>query len=251
MRAEPKHLVVIVPALNEEAHIESAICELLPVLRRARITFEMVAVNDGSSDRTGAIMDRLATKISELTVIHHDHRRGLGASFAEVLYTTKAPYITLIPGDNAYSVDSLDAFFGAIGQCDLVVAYRDNQGQRTLQRRLASAAITRSLNLLFRSSLRDYHGITIFPVERLRAAGLALQGYTFHDEALITLIRERCSFVQVPVTLNPEISGRSRAFNFAVATEMALTALRLFLSTRKREKHSESSEHSDTDVTWL
>lgn len=239
MRAESKRLVVIVPALNEEAHIEGAISELLPVLRRAGITFEMVAVNDGSSDRTGAIMDRLATAISELTVTHHDRRRGLGASFAEVLYTTKAPYITLIPGDNAYRADSMDAFFGVIGQRDLVVAYRDNQNHRTLQRRLSSMVLTQSLNLLFRSSLRDYHGITIFPVERLRAAGLVLQGYTFHDEALITLIREKCSFVQVPVSLNPEISGRSRAFNVAVATEMAGTALRLFLSTRKRKRGSE------------
>jgi dolichol-phosphate mannosyltransferase len=240
VQTESDRLVVIVPALNEETHIESAIRELLPVLRRAPITFQMVAVNDGSSDRTGAIMDELATAISELTVIHHDQRRGLGASFAEVLYTTNARYITLIPGDNAYRADSLDAFFGAIGQCDLVVAYRDNQSQRTLQRRLSSAALTKSLNLLFRSSLRDYHGITIFPVERLRADGLVLQGYTFHDEALITLIRAKCSFVQVPVSLNPEISGRSRAFNFAVATEMAGTALRLFLSTRKRKKRSES-----------
>jgi hypothetical protein len=233
-------LVIVVPALNCEADIEKTIRELLPVVRRAGIPFEIVAVNDGSSDRTGAIMDRLATAISALTVIHHDHRRGLGVSFAEVLYTTKAPYITLIPGDNAFRADSLDEFFGAIGQCDFVVAYRDNQNQRTLQRRLASAAITGSLNLLFRSSLRDYHGLTIFPVERLRAASLVLQGYTFYDECLITLVKEKCSFVQVPVSLNPEISGRSRAFNFAVATEMALNAVRLFLSTKKRKKRSES-----------
>jgi glycosyltransferase involved in cell wall biosynthesis len=221
-------LVIVIPALNCEADIEKTIRELLPVVRSAGIPFEIVAVNDGSSDRTGAIIDKLAGEISGLRAIHHELCQGIGASFAEVLSATEAPYITLIPGDNAFRAASLAPVFSLVGHYDLIVSHRNNREARTLRRALMTRLMCLSLNLLFSLDLHDYSSVVVYPVGRLRELHLASQGYTYQMEAVISLIKQGCRFNQVQVELNSEIAGRSRAFNFKVMRQLALTAMRLF-----------------------
>ena len=224
----PIELVIVVPALNEEADIEDTIRELLPVVGRAGISFEIVAINDGSSDSTGAIIDRLADDISGLKAIHHERCQGVGASFAETLRTTEAPYITLIPGDNAFRAASLASVFASVGHYDLIISYRVNREARSLRRALMTGIMCRSLNLLFRLDLYDYSSVVVYPVTRLRELHLASEGYTYQTEAVISLTKKGCTVKQVQVELNPEISGRSRAFNFRVMRLFASTAMRLF-----------------------
>ena len=221
-------LVIVVPALNEEADIEKTIRELLPVVQRAEIPFEIVAVNDGSSDHTGAIIDRLAGEISGLRAIHHKVRQGVGASFAEILSATEASYITLIPGDNAFRAITLAPLFASVGQYDLIVSYRTNREARTLRRAFMTALMCRSLNFLFRLDLRDYSSVIVYPVARLRELHLASDGYSYQIEAIISLIKQGSTIKQVEVELNPEVPGRSRAFNLKVMSLFALTAMRLF-----------------------
>jgi glycosyltransferase involved in cell wall biosynthesis len=221
-------LVVVVPALNCEADIEKTIRELLPVVKRAGIPFEIVAVNDGSSDRTGVIIDRLAGQISRIRAIHHERCQGLGASFAEILLATEAHYITLIPGDNAFRAASLAPVFASVGHYDLIVSHRINREARTLRRALMTGLMSRSLNLLFSLDLHDYSSVVIYPVGRLRGLHLASKGYTYQMEAVISLIKQGCRIKQVQVELNPETLGHSRAFNFKVMGQLGLTAMRLF-----------------------
>ena len=221
-------LVIVVPALNEEPNIEKTIRELLPILERAQTSFEIVAVNDGSCDRTGAIIESLAGEIPGLRAIHHEHRQGVGASFAEILRATEAPYITLIPGDNAFRAASLAPVFASVGHYDLIISYRINREARTFRRAFMTGLMCRSLNLLFGLGLHDYSSVVVYPVERLKALHLASQGYTYQIEAVISLIKQGCTIKQVQVELNSEIPGQSGAFNFKVMGLFALTAMRLF-----------------------
>jgi dolichol-phosphate mannosyltransferase len=230
-------LVIVVPALNEEAGIADTIRELLPVVRGAGISFEMIAIDDGSSDRTGTIIDQLAAEIPELRPIHHQRCEGVGASFAEVLQSTEAPYITLVPGDNAFRAASLASVFASVGQYDLIISYRANREVRSFRRALMTGLMCRSLNLLFGLDLRDYSSVVVYPVTRLRDLHLASQGFAYQTEAVISLAKGGCRVKQVQVELNPEIPGRSRAFNLKVMWLFALTAMRLFyriqLSSRR------------------
>src|SRR5260370_33339572 len=84
------------------------------------------------------------------------------------------------------------------------------------------------LNSAFGLDLHDYHAVAIYPAQRLRKLDLAYEGYSFQIEAQISLIKEGCDVRQVPVALNPEEPGRSRAFNFKTMRQLALTAMRLF-----------------------
>ena len=74
-----KTLTIVVPALNEQEKITDTVTGILPLACFFLEDFEILLFNDGSTDETGSIMDRLATKDDRIKVIHHPLRQGLGA----------------------------------------------------------------------------------------------------------------------------------------------------------------------------
>src|SRR2546430_17437110 len=68
------------PALNEEDHVRAAVADALAILPRFAEDIVVTIVDDGSTDRTGAIADELAAKDARVLVIHHQRRRGYGGA---------------------------------------------------------------------------------------------------------------------------------------------------------------------------
>src|SRR5262245_47193798 len=71
---------VFFPAFNDEGSIARLIHEALEVLQRITRDYEVIVVNDGSSDGTAAVLDELANELPRLRVINHPHNRGYGAA---------------------------------------------------------------------------------------------------------------------------------------------------------------------------
>ena len=71
---------VVVPVYNEAATIERSVDAVLKVVRRYPATARVIAVDDGSADGSAAILDRLAGRIEELEVVHHEVNAGYGAA---------------------------------------------------------------------------------------------------------------------------------------------------------------------------
>jgi len=79
------------PALNEEENVAPIVEEALTVLPRFADDLEITVVDDGSTDRTGAIADELALKDSRVRVIHHGTRRGYGGAVRSGLVAATDP----------------------------------------------------------------------------------------------------------------------------------------------------------------
>jgi len=219
MRSVAKTLTIIVPALNEEAKIADTINAVLPLAHDLLDDFEMILVDDGSTDSTGSIMEQYASN-PNVSIIHHEQRRGLGFTFMEVLKQAKFDSIVLIPGDDAYRHDGIARMFRAVGAADLVICHRDNQSDRSFLRSAQSHALRMTLNRLFGFGLFDYHGVPIYPVKWVRRIALDANGYAFQICALISLLQIGLTYVQVPVSLNAELKGSSRALR--LGTYLAL-----------------------------
>ena len=72
----------IVLALNEEAHIEGTVQIVLQAVAASRLSdYQIVLVDDGSTDNTGEIMERLARGNNKFTVVHNEHNLGLGGAY--------------------------------------------------------------------------------------------------------------------------------------------------------------------------
>jgi glycosyltransferase involved in cell wall biosynthesis len=201
--------------------------------------FEMFLVNDGSTDSTGEIMERYAGQEQRrIHVIHHPKPLGVGAGFLDALGRTRLNAITLVPGDHAYSNDGIGKMFQAIGSADIVITYRDNQSDRSLIRSVQSHALCMILNCIFGYWLRDYHSMIVYPVKPLRQIQVDAKGYGYQICSLVSLLQLGLSFVEVPVHLNAELRGSSRALRFGTYLELARTIVSLMRRVPMRQQQN-------------
>jgi dolichol-phosphate mannosyltransferase len=224
-----KTLTIVIPALNEEREIADTVNEVLEVARSELADFEIVLIDDGSTDRTGELMEQLAAPEPRIRVVHHAAPRGVGAGFLDALAKAKFDSITLVPGDNAYQVDGVRRLFQKAGTADVVISYRNNQSDRSVVRSGMSHTLRTILNVLFGFHLHDYHSMIIYPVKWLRQFDLEAEGYGYQIESVISLLQLGLTYDQVPVSLNAELLGSSRALRMRTYFELGQTIFRLLL----------------------
>ncbi|HID30089.1 MAG TPA: glycosyltransferase family 2 protein [Desulfobacterales bacterium] len=97
-------LSVVVAAYNEEAVIRENIKRIVATLNeRPNVSWELVLVNDGSSDKTGEILDRSAEKNSRIKVFHHFHNFGQGRAIRTAFAECTGDFIVTLDADLSYS----------------------------------------------------------------------------------------------------------------------------------------------------
>ncbi|MDR3097090.1 MAG: poly-beta-1,6 N-acetyl-D-glucosamine synthase [Paraburkholderia sp.] len=98
-------VAVIVPCFNEEMNARRVFHHLTTLKYP---NYEIIAVNDGSRDRTGEVLNQLATEIPHLTVIHHSKNEGKAIGLTTAAALTDAPYLMCIDGDSLLGDDAIE-----------------------------------------------------------------------------------------------------------------------------------------------
>jgi dolichol-phosphate mannosyltransferase len=223
-----QELTLVIPALNEEQLIRLTVEDLLPVARRKLKRFELILVDDGSTDRTGAIMESLAESHEEIRVIRHTENHGLAHTFREAVATATYSHLTLLPGDLSYDSRGLADLFEAVGSAELILGYRENLAEAASTTRLISSRLVlMALWPLLGRRVRDVHGPVIYPVPVLRTLRLEADGFAFCIEALVKAFRRGVTLAEVPVQLNEDTVENSTALGWATAWHMARAWFRL------------------------
>jgi dolichol-phosphate mannosyltransferase len=121
------HLTIVVPAFNEGPNIEPVVREIMQTLDRepAIGTYEIVLVNDGSSDDTRAVIDRLAGQWPNVSSHHHDSNRGFGAALRTGFANSRGDAVTFITADGEIGTDVVVEMYRAFGDYDLVLSARE------------------------------------------------------------------------------------------------------------------------------
>jgi len=232
-----QELTILVPALNEEVLIRRTVEEILPAARRLLHVFEIILVDDGSTDSTGAIMDELAVTHAEISVIHHEENYGLAYTFREAIAAASYRHLTLVPGDLSFHAEGLCRLFEATGTSDLVLGYRDNLTEVVpVPRLLSSKLLWLSMLPLIGTPVKDVHGPAVYPVWIMRQLDLRAEGFSFSIEALVQLFNHGVSLTQVPVQLNGETVDNSSALRPTTLLHMAKTWFRLLVLRLRRRK---------------
>jgi glycosyltransferase involved in cell wall biosynthesis len=221
------------PALNEEDNVAPIVEEALTVLPRFTDDVEITVVDDGSTDRTGAIADELARKDGRVRVIHHGTRRGYGGAVRSGLMAATKPWVFFTDGDRQFALEDLDRLIQAADGADAVVGYRIKRADPA--RRLFVAWVyNRLIRLLFGGGWRDVdcafklfrHDVFVrVPLERVRS-----NGAFFSPELLITLRRAGVRVRQVGVRHFPRTAHEPKG----ASPRVILRAIRDLLRLRAR-----------------
>ncbi len=204
-------LSLIIPALNEEDILESTIHEILEKITGRFKDYEIILINDGSTDRTGIIMEKLENDFPSIRMIHHQTNLGLGASYQRGIQEAKFEYVMMLCGDGGFPASSLPPIFQAIGTTDIIIPFMTNlQEIKTPFRYMLSRTYTNLLNLLFRNNIKYYNGLAVHRLDLVRQITITSSGFGFQGEVLIKLLRANCSYVEIGV-LGAEKTNISKA----------------------------------------
>ena len=226
----------MIPALNEEANIADAAREAVAAMRDRFRDYELLLFDDGSTDRTGAIMDELAVADpAHVRVTHNPSPRNLGGVYKQGIALARMEYILMVPGDNENPGHALQAPFDAIGRADIVLPYPVNSDVRGFARHTISRTYVGVLNRLFGLRVRYYNGTVIHRTANLKDLPIKTSSFAYQAEILIKLLCAGKSFVEVPIQIDPPKEGRrSRAFRWKNMVQVGRTLGDLFVDLRVR-----------------
>jgi dolichol-phosphate mannosyltransferase len=226
-------LSIAVSALNEAGKIAEIVGGILPLARMFLEDFEIILVDDGSTDDTGAIMDRFALRDPRVRVIHNSYAMGEAFAFKTGLEMARFDALTLIPGDGTFRNEGIGRMFRAAGAADLVITYRDNQSDLGFHLAVLSHLVRFALNAIFGFSLADYHSLIVYPVAPLRDLPIKNPRRDHQIYALISLLRLGLTYVQVPVSLDTAAKGASRKMRPRNHLDLIKNVLSLLFTVRQ------------------
>src|SRR6266403_1237063 len=120
----PVSLSVFFPAYNEEANIENSAGEAEIILKKLGIPYEIIIINDGSRDKTGAIADRLARENDCIRVVHHHPNRGYGAALWSGIQAARYRYVFFTDADLQFDLSELAILMHFVPEYKIVLGYR-------------------------------------------------------------------------------------------------------------------------------
>jgi len=202
---------VIVPALNEEANIATAVKDASDSLAGRFSDYELLLFDDGSRDRTGEIMDRLAAQNPRIRVTHNPQPRNLGGVYKQGVALARFDHVLMFPGDNENQLASLLPVLDAIGKADIVIPYTINTHVRPLMRRAGSLTYTILINLLFGRRLRYYNGTYLCRTADVRQITINTDSFAYQCEVLLKLLRNGKSYVEVGIQIRRPSGSVSKA----------------------------------------
>lgn len=199
-RAVPKTVSFIITALNEADNIEASAETVKHATEGLVEGYEIILVDDGSTDGTGAVMDRMAGADSHLRVVKNERNLGLGGAYKRGLAAARMEYVMWVSGDNAETIMHLRNVLGRLGQADIIVPYLASQKGRPLFRRLTSWTFVAIVNRLFGLRVRYYNGSVVHRTRLLQGIEIGTDSFAYQAEALVKLLRAGHSFVEVGYT---------------------------------------------------
>jgi len=128
-------LSVVIMAFNERRTIETQVQYTIAFLKRCAGEYEVVVVDDGSTDGMGAVADALARLHRGVKVVHHPRNLGMGVAIRSGYAAATMDFVTQLPGDGQVHPDTLERFLPHVADHDLVLstyARRDDGRVRAL-----------------------------------------------------------------------------------------------------------------------
>ncbi len=220
-------LSVVVPARDEEQNLAGAVEALISVVDGRFEDYEVFVVDDGSTDGTGAVAERLAAEYPRVVVLHNERSRGLGGVIRQGLGRARMTHFLWVDGKGATTTEALDAILASRDEAGLVVPYPTNQRERPLLRRLISRAFVGILNVTFGLRLHYYTHVLLCRTDAAAAVRVHSDSTAGLAERLIKLIKAGHSYVEVGVEdVYSDDGRRTKAFKLRNVAGVAAFYLR-------------------------
>ncbi len=245
-------LSVIMPALNEEENITDAIDGVLDAFDFFKIDGEIIAINDGSSDRTGSLIEqRIKENPGRMRMIRHEKPKGIGASFWEGVEEASGDTIVMLPGDNENDPRETLRYYRLLEHVDMVIPFVFNREVRPVFRNILSLIYRFIINTTFLVNFNYTNGTILCRKSILKELKTRSEGFFFQTDILIRSAKKGYLFAEVPYKLGVRKKGGSKAVSFPSFFQVARGYLKLvrdYYFTNKKHLKESFSHDSQTAI---
>lgn len=230
-------LSVFFPCINEEGNIEKTVKGAEEVLKKLKLKYEIIIVNDGSTDATGKIAERLAQENPNIRVIHHLKNLGYGEALKSGFYNARYDTIVYTDGDGQFDFSEVTKFLDKIEDYDLVLGYRIKR-QDPFFRILFKKGWRLSLWTFFALTLKDvdcgFKMVTKEVLEKIPHLE-STRGAMINAELAIKAKTAGFKIAEVGVNHYPRLSGNPTGANLRVIIRSFLDLLRLWWKLKNQK----------------
>lgn len=199
---------VIVPIYNECENIDALYMQLFPVLTSMNVSYEVVFVNDGSTDGSAAELDALATRDRAVKVVHLRRNYGQTAAMMAAIQYSSGEIIVPMDGDLQNDPQDIPRLLEKLEEgYDVVSGWRVDR-KEGMDRRLPSRAANWLISKVSGVKLHDY-GCTLKAYRRRFLENVRLYG-EMHRFVPVYAAWEGGRVTELPVTHHPRLHGQSK-----------------------------------------
>jgi len=223
------NVTILAPAYNEEDAIDQFIGAVMPHLED---DWEILVVDDGSTDSTPQHLETLAATNSKLHVVTHEQNAGIGAALATGFVAIPDGIIVTMDADLSHPLDLLPDLVAGCETADACYGSRFIPGGNMVGVPLWRSAISQIANIIlraaYRSPTRDLTtGYRAYRAEAVHDLDLVGEGFETQLEITIRLIAAGKTINEVPLVLTTRVAGESKMRYLSLVPPYALMSLRL------------------------
>lgn len=222
-------LSLILPAHNEAGNLERVVGSCIGVLNESIPDWEMIVVDDGSTDATPEIADGLAARDTRIRVAHHPQNRGYGSAWRSGFAEARGAYLMCMDSDGQFDLNDISLLLPYVNHYDIVAGYRTER-QDPPHRKLNAAIFHLAARILFGIHLRDLDcAFKIFSAGLIHSLPLSSPGALINLEIFALAGLKRASVVEVGVHHYPRQAGEPTGAKLSVVLQamMEIFVLRL------------------------
>ncbi len=209
MTHRPK-LSVLIPAYNERDGLARGVALVQAQLAALGVEAEIIIVDDGSTDGTAGIADRLAVDHAGVRALHHAANGGIGAAFRTGVANARGEWLILIPADVALEPSDLHKYLDAAQEADIVVGNRSDIRDYSRFRRVVHYVNIHLLRALFRMPLHQFQYISLYRLNTLCQMDIEFTASAFFLAAVLIKARALgARLVEVDIRYLPRATGRA------------------------------------------
>lgn len=228
-------LSIVLPVYNEQDTIRRTIGDTLDFLNGQDSIgkYEIIVVDDGSSDQTADILKDLARELCSMNIITNPRNLGYGGALVSGIKKTKFPWVFLMDADGQFKINSLEPMLRKMEMYDIITGFRYKRAD-SLYRDILGKVYNWCACSVFGLHLKDINcGFKLFKKDALNFEGAVCHAGVFYTELFIKAKENRLKIHEVPVEHFPRCGGKQTGANGVVIAQAILDLLRLRFFTGK------------------
>jgi glycosyltransferase involved in cell wall biosynthesis len=224
------------PAWNEEDYVERAVSRALDVLPRLTDDFEIIIVNDASTDRTQQICEELAAKHNQVRVVTHPVNLKLGGAIRSGLSHSTKDVVVYSDIDLPFDLHEVSRALHLLSylEADMICAFRFDRTSEGPKRIAYSYLYNFLIRYLFNIQIKDVNfSFKVIRRQVLESIELKSQGSFIDAELVVKAIRRGFRVFQMGVDYFPRTRGTSTLASPAVIAQMLRELVKLYPETKR------------------